>query len=430
MKSTQNNLSIINNVGLLFLLAYSLYFFLFPIIFFILEGNEFIENLVYSLYTQKGLWFTSHKSLFYSFTGIVFFLIGYIFFLRNEVSDSNKVLLFFDKKWPFRNILLSAIILFFGGVLSKLLNVLKGAHLHGHYWSAVSENQLLNFFVFFNVLQILSLILVLYGYLTAKKECNIFWKRVFFAIFLFMFISMLLATTIHGSKALTLGIIFPVLAMYSSEFSFKKSLIMLCFMAASVIGVMSGKILIENNGINNISAQNNPLHSVVETFIGRSNQTHIITEIFARQDKVIGIKVFGEFYQHLKPPEERINIIQNGNKFAQDYGFINILDNATGVGRTVIGGLYMSFGFLGIVFGMLLLGFLYKTIFLLNRTDFGVIFYSFTLLNLLLRIEQDMLFVLMTISFHFSIVFIVYLAAMKGGIMDHFFHLLKRFIFK
>ena len=141
-----------------------------------------------------------------------------------------------------------------------------------------------------------------------------------------------------------------------------------------------------------------------------------------------GLKIFGEFYEHTKPVKERKNIIQNGNQFAQDFGFINIKDNATGVGRTVIGGLYIAFGFVGIILGMLFLGSLYKMIFWLNTTDFGIIFYSFTLLNLLLRIEQDIFYVILTIIFHFSIVFSVYIAAMKGGIMDMFFGVLKKYL--
>ena len=201
---------------------------------------------------------------------------------------------------------------------------------------------------------------------------------------------------------------------------------MLLLMGVSVALVMSGKTLIENYGTENSDAQNKPFQSVAETFIGRANQTHIVTEIFTRQDKHIGFKIFGEFYEYTKPAQYRKNIIQNGNKFAQDYGFINVLDNATGVGRTVIGGLYIAFGYTGIVLGMFFLGFLFKIIFWLNRTDFGIIFYSFTLLNLLLRIEQDMFYVILTILFHFGIVFTVYIAAMEGGVMDKFFDFLKR----
>ncbi len=425
MLSEDTNQSVVFSIGFLFTIAYGIYFFMFPIFYLFFEGGEWIDNLISIFYTNKGLWFLTYKSIYYSLTGLVFFLVGYISFLKNEDHISKK-LYFFKKKIPFRNILISAIILFSGGLLSKILGILKGAHLHNHYWSAVSDNQMINFLLYFNVLQILSLILVYYGYLVAKKERNIFWKKVFFVISMTLFTIMLLATFIHGGKALTLGIIFPMLVLYSYSFSFKKSVIIFLLMGLSIVLVMSGKILIEGYATENSDVNSKPIQSLVETFIGRVNQTHITTEIFTRQDEYIGFKIFGEFYEHAKPVQYRENIIQNGNEFAQDYGFISVLDNATGVGRTVIGGLYIAFGYIGIILGMLFLGFLYKIIFWLNKTDFGIIFYSFTLLNLLLRIEQDLFYVILTVLFHFSIVFAVYIAAMEGGIMDKFFSFFKK----
>jgi len=421
------NQSIIFNVGLMFAIAYSVYFFLFPALYFGFEDEFIVTDLIRALYTDKGLWFLTYKSMFYSISGLLFFLVGYTYFFKTDKLIS-KPLSFFEKKIPFGNLLLSAVILFSGGILSKILGILKGAHLHSHYWSAISSNQIINFLLFFNVLQILSLIILYYGYLVAKREHNLFWKRLFGLTTLVIFTTMILATFIHGSKALTLGVIFPMLVLYSHAFSFKKSIIIFFLMGFSVLLVMFGKTFVESSLISNGSESYSPMQSMVEGFVGRVNQTHITTEIFTRQDDHIGLKIFGEFYEHTKPVKERKNIIQNGNQFAQDFGFINIKDNATGVGRTVIGGLYIAFGFVGIILGMLFLGSLYKMIFWLNTTDFGIIFYSFTLLNLLLRIEQDIFYVILTIIFHFSIVFSVYIAAMKGGIMDMFFGVLKKYL--
>ena len=411
------------NLGFLFIGTYFIYFLLVPILLYF---NLLDPDLIYSLYTRKGLPFLTFSSLYYILTGLIFFALGYFIFFnkrRNIIKNINLL----NRKWSFINMLIGSVILFSGGVFSKILGVLKGAHLHNHYWSALIDNQMINFFIVFNVLQILALIVIFYAYLLAKKEKNLFWKKIFFRIFLVLFVIMLLATLTHGSKALTLGIIFPILILYASTLSSKQAFLIVVGMFTLTIFIMVGKGIFEDYFRDTSNSQDVTVSERLDAFFGRVNQTHIVTAVVSRQVEPIGIAVFGEFYQHLKFKEYRKNIIQNGNEFAQDYGFIGSNDNVTGVGRTLIGGLYLSFGYLGIMLGMLFLGILYKIIHLSIHTEVGIIFYSFTLLNMLLRIEQDLIIMVNTLVFHLSIVLALHLTIMKGGIIDKFLYRFEKY---
>jgi len=411
-----NNRSLLNNLGLLFLATYSLYFLMLPLLFSLGYVNE---QLIYSLYTRKGLLFITYESYYYIVSGMITFSVGY-FYLGRNVYLNKDVESFFNREWSYRNILVGAAVLFGGGIFSKILGVIKGAHNHPHYWSSIVDSQLINFFIVFNSLQVLSLILLCYGYVLARKNKDNYWKHLFLRIFSFLFVVMLLLTLSHGSKALTLGIVFPIIVLLSGGISVKKSLIVVFGLFALTVMVMLSKSIVEVYYTENLNSIG--LDESVEGFVGRVNQSHIATQVIVAGGEPLGFIVLQEFYEHLKPKKYRINIIQNGNDFAKDYGFINENDNVTGVGRTIIGGLYIAFGYIGIVVGLLILGVIYKLIQASVVTQVGLVFYCFTLLNMLLRIEQDIVFLINTLTFHFVIVLVTHLCVMKGGVIDFIYN--------
>lgn len=408
-----NRNSVFFNLGLLFSATFIVYFFIFPVA--VLLG-VFDEKFIDSIYTRKGLDFISPRAAFYLIGGFVCFNLGY-WFLRNEKWLINLVTSR-QCEWRFPNILVGAVGLFVAGIFSKFLGVLKGAHNHPHYWSPLIEDQLVNFFLFVNPLQILALILVFFGLLCARDACHRRWEKIFSIVFVPMFIAMLLASFLLGSKALTLGIVFPLLAMMAMRLSFWKSLILVVCLFIFTILVMVGKSIVENSLTQSDSGYD--VARISQTFFGRVNQSHIVTKIVSIDEERLGPRVFLEFIEHLKPKTYRSNIIANGNEFAYEYGFINENDTVTGVGRTVVGGLFIAFGWWGIIVGMFFLGCIYRMISGFAATQIGFVFYVFALFNMLVRIEQDLVFLIITLVFHLSIVLCVHFVIVKDGMLDWF----------
>lgn len=408
-----NRNSVFFKLGLLFSATFVVYFFVLPVI--VLLG-VFDEKFIDSIYTRKGLDLMSPRAAFYLIGGFVCFNLGY-WFLRNENRLINLVASR-QCEWRFPNILVGAVGLFVAGIFSKILGVLKGAHNHPHYWSPLIEDQLVNFFLFVNPLQILALILVFFGLLSARDVNDRRWGKIFAIVFVPMFITMVLASLLLGSKALTLGIVFPVLAMVAMRFSFWKSVFLVVCLFIFTTLVMVGKSIVETS-----LTQSNfdyDVARVSQTFFGRVNQSHIVTKIANIDEERLGSRVFLEFIEHLKPKTYRSNIIANGNEFAHEYGFINENDKVTGVGRTVVGGLFIAFGWWGIIVGMFFLGCIYSMISGFAATKVGFVFYVFTLFNMLVRIEQDLIFLIITLFFHLSIVLCVHFVIVKDGMLDWF----------
>ena len=409
-----NRDSIFLNLGLLFSATFCLYFFGFALcrVFGLID-----DAVVESLYTRKGIDYLTAQSLFYMVSSLIMFNLGY------WAIQSWDGVGFFGRKiggnWSFRNIFLGAICSFGGGVFSKIIGVLKGAHEHPHYWSPLIENQAINFFIFFNPLQILALILIFFGYLLAKDNKDAFWQRIYFWVFVPLFTSMLLATLMLGSKALTLGIIFPILTMMALRVPTIKSVAIVGILFGLTVTVMVGKSVFESHLVD--GQANATVDSVIETFIGRVNQSHVVTQVVNVAAPPLGPRVLLEFVEHLKPKHLRDQIIENGNEFGRMYGFIGADDRVTGVGRTVVAGLYLSFGFVGVMMGMFVLGVLYRLISDFAAVPVGFIFFVFTLFNMLVRIEQDMIFLIITLCFHLTIAIWIHFMVKENGVFDKLF---------
>lgn len=409
-RSIVSSSSILLRLDYIFAATFCVYFFLFPLLSFLdLIGNSLIDQL----YASKGLEFFSRDALFYCLTGLVFFVLGYR--LVANPSRFIKKCSFFSTYWSYRNILIFAVFVFAAGVGSKIIGVFKNAHEHPHYASQFIESQLLNFFIILNPLQILAITLIFFGFVRARAEGDLFWKKIFAYAFFPIYFVLVSATLTQGSKAVTLGLLFPILAIYGLTLSSKKSFAVVCILGLTTLAVMGGKTFVERQ---NIGGSVDIVRTGVVSFIGRVNQSHIVTRVIAYDETPIGPTVLLEWYEHLKPKQYRNSIIQNGNEFARQYGFVNDRDLATGVGRTVIGGLHLAFGFNGVIIGMFLLGVLYSFISGFATTPTGIIFFGISLLNLLLRIEQDVVFLVIMVFFHLSIVLVAHIFMMDDGLIN------------
>jgi hypothetical protein len=415
MSREKINYSIFLNVGLLFGIVYFAYFLFIPSWYFIdnfLDADLLSQSLIETLYDKHNLIFLSYKSLYLSSIGLLFFLTGYC--LVNNV----QFLRIANKSWSFRNILVALIVIFSGGILSKIRGILNGAHLHFHFDSDLIQSNLVVFFTSINILQVTALVLAAVGLVKAIKEKKHRWKKIFAIIFVSLFILLLSASFLFGSKFLTISIAFSVSVVFSTLLTMRLQIITLIIIGLFGVSTIFVKNYIEDTETIYATKKEQVLNSI-DSFVGRVNQTHIVTEITLRDDDKVGLYPYLEIVKDFLPATEREKFRGEGNRFGHEYGFISASDFNTGVGKTIIGDFYLSFGFFGVTLGMLIVGFIFRLISLYASISYnGLLFYSMVMPTLLVRIEQGFVYLINSIVFVLIITTIVSVFASKGGIFD------------
>ena len=417
MNSEKINHSIFLNIGLLFGVTYFMYFLLFPSLFFIdniLDVDLLSQSLIEILYDKHNLIFLSYKSLYLSIIGLLFFIIGY--YLLKNVQHIKKT----NKSWSFRNILIVLIVLFSGGILSKIRGVLNGAYLHFHFDSDLIQSNLVVFFTSINILQVMALVLAAIGLVKAIKERNHRWKSIFTTIFVTLFILLFFASYSFGSKFLTISIVLSVIVIFSTLFTMRVQIIILIITGLFAISTIFAKNYLEDisRGTSHDTTQEQLLNAI-DSFVGRVNQTHILTEITLRDDDKVGFYPYLELVKVFLPANDREQFSGEGNRFGHEYGFLSESDPNTGVGKTIIGDFYLSFGFFGIALGMMIVGFILKLINLFAiSSNTGLLFYSLILPILLVRIEQGFVTLIISILYILILTLITNLLMLKSGIFN------------
>lgn len=428
------NKSLMLNIGFLFSSTYFLYFLSLPFLFFLdnkLGTNLGSDSFIYVLYTKKGLRFATEGSIYIIISGLIAFLTGYYIFLSEKLASKNWFvsLKFFNREWSYRNIYITAVIVFSGGLLSKVLGVLKGAHLHFHFSSSLLGNNLLAFFSCFNILHFAALALFTFGYLKSKEDNDEKWHKIFKKTFISVLIAMILISFNFGGKVLTLNIIFPVIVIFSYFGKNQRNQIILFLMLALFsVGIMMAKDL-ANRTMNKHLNKNN-FHTSVETFLGRVAQNHVVTEVTLRSDIKHTTRSFHEMIQFFKPKQFRKSVLPDGNTFGQKYGFITNEDNNTGVGRTILGAFFQDYGITSVIIGMFLVGLVFRFIQGFSITNMGIIFYSIVLTRLLSKVEQNFVYLVDMINVYFLIALFIHLTAMRGGFIDIGFNILNKILGK
>jgi hypothetical protein len=416
----------IMNPGNMFILAYCLYFLITPLAFYL--ETEFgidlnIEGVVYHLYNQKGLRFLTLNSLYFIVSGLAFFVIGYYFVIKNIKNINIR---FLHNGWPYKNILIGSALLFLAGTASKIIGVIKGAHLHFHFSSSLLGSNLVAYFTALNILHIASLALLIFGYFLSKDNDDKAWSSKFATISIVAFILMFLISLNFGGKILTLTLIFPliVIASYFTKNIKKQARLLVILIVASFVIVIvkniSNNYMYEPN-VTDMTIANDPATNkykdIMLSIVGRINMTHIFTEITARNESEVETSTNSYTDRFLKKIGGN-KIKGKGNEFARQYGFVVSTDHRTGVGKTIIGGFYLYHGAYGVLLGMFLLGMLYRLINKLTVTNVGLFFYSIILTRLMARIEQDVFFLLSTIGMYLIIALLMHITIMENGIID------------
>ena len=125
---------------------------------------------------------------------------------------------------------------------------------------------------------------------------------------------------------------------------------------------------------------------VFDSSIGRIDQSRVLSAVFEKTEKFLHGETFLELLTSFGPPRFiwknklfSINIL--GNKYGRQIGILGPNDFQTSINPTMIGDWYMNFGIVGIIFGMFLMGMIFRFIYNYliletNNSLSGVMIYS------------------------------------------------------
>ncbi len=112
----------------------------------------------------------------------------------------------------------------------------------------------------------------------------------------------------------------------------------------------------------------------IDSSIGSINQLFIIKPVVERTDSYLYGKDYKDFFVILGPPRfiwrDKPITSAGGNKLGKELGIVPV-GGITTIGPTVVGDWYMNFGIWGVIFGMALIGFIWRLIYSLLITNSG-----------------------------------------------------------
>lgn len=130
-----------------------------------------------------------------------------------------------------------------------------------------------------------------------------------------------------------------------------------------------------------------------DSTIGRIGQLHVFSAVVEKTNEYLYGRNIPYLFNHLGVPNsmiERVVGIGAGTEFGKKYGIVN--ESITGVAPTQMGDLYLNFGLAGVLFGMMIFGYLYRKIFeklAHNPYPSGIFIYSILWIVMLHGLEQS-----------------------------------------
>ncbi|MDP3725180.1 MAG: O-antigen polymerase, partial [Nanoarchaeota archaeon] len=235
-----------------------------------------------------------------------------------------------------------------------------------------------------------------------KKQGNAshkVWRKISWALLILEVGSGLL--TGNRLPVITAIMLYAVVRHYAYKKSWKHFIAVVVF---SVIVIMPAGSFFERPG-DMLSAlkTSKPGQIVLDTTMGRFSQNVVISSIIKKTEHYSYGKNLLNFFVSLGPPrfiwKDKPVISFQGNKFGREYGVINDFDFNTNVGPTIVGDLYMNFGFWGIIGGLFAFGLIFRFLFDLlisfpARAPGGVLIYAVLWPDLIKGMENDVASVL------------------------------------
>ena len=372
------------NLGFSFLAYYIVIFSILPIAFALGLTTEF-TNL-----PARGINFLSKESLTYLVTGFFAFLVGYS--AMGGQLTLNSLADFLNNPWdPGRSLWVLALVFVSGFAIKcpRILSTLAEAN------SEVSTTLLS--FLSLNPLHFIALAIAFSQYFfllrNRDKQAKL-WRIIAWLLFIFEFLGQV------KFGAGRMSILTPVVIyLITRHYLYRRCAGRIILIGLGVFLLifplklyMKDKSNLDENyftiqqGHSSIETLTSDLAKtatlMIDSSVGRLGQSHIFTAVVNRTEQFLygqGLLDFFHAFTISSFFNQPSHFINDGNDFGKAIGLLRTHDNVTGVGPTQIGDLYLNFGFSGVIFGMLLMGILYRYLFkslVVSNSISGIMCYS------------------------------------------------------
>ena len=336
-----------------------------------------------------------YKALGYATVGLVFFIIGYFnkfsFFISNKLPNPLK------SEWNFIRASWIFGIVFVFGFIIKTFRIFGGGYYHLKASPSFAQGPFYNLIGTLDWLSYIALAIAFIIYFHFKKIGDNRYKIWRVVAWGSLFLEMLYALPSCGRMAaITPFVIYLIIRWYIWKRNFWNVLFVAGIITLFVFPIGNAcrhpKALIDYQ-TTSVIAQKSSVSLVLnsgrfaaDSFLSRINQSAVLSAIINHPQPLEYGKSFKEILLVFSPPrfiwkDKPLSINASSNDFGHRIGVLADDDRITGVGPTVVGYWLINFGLAGVVFGMFLMGMLFRLIYeyLIKRTETslsGVMIYS------------------------------------------------------
>lgn len=381
-------------LGNSFLLYYLLIFGSLPLALFFGIPSKYVEYfLTQGVPAFNGLVFV------YLLVGIIFFILGYKFFNFKILTEKTSAI--FKKEWNFKRTFFVFAAVFITGIFIKGIRIFEGGY------SRLNISQSFVNSPFYSLIGLLdwlgptalAIAFVYYFYLLKNNDFRYkIWRAIAWLAFAVEFF--------YGFFSLSrFSAIIPILVYlitkhYVYNRSYKRVIIaglLIFIVLMPVLNFYRNPASFYSYAVGGKIEIKNIEQFIIDSSVGRVNQSKIIFNVFEKTDKFLHGKNLLNFFVSLGPPrfiwKNKPVINAFGNDFGRKYGILNPDDFQTSVAPTMVGDLYINFGLMGIAFGMLTFGMLYRIFFdsLIRKSAIslsGVVIYSISWIQIIRGTED------------------------------------------
>lgn len=342
----------IHNFGFGFIFYYLFSYFSVPFFvetytyFFNAKFKEEIFEYFFAfdnIYTYEALWL--------AFLGLMSFCLGY--FILGRISFKPPSI--YRANWSSFKLYYGGIGLFVGGYLIKFYGMATGSVRTLQYEDAIIQNTLFSYVIAPNPLHLFGLLLLIIYYLKDKDKRKKRNVKMVGGVLLFIY---LISIVNLGSKYMMLApfIFAVIIKSMTGTLYLKKAIVALALVTITIFTLDQYK----NSFAQDWQVQST-LFSRIDPFVTRLSQIQTFTQIVDVDAEKWNGRSFLQFFEEFKPKGFRQNYIPQ--TWAKEYRLIADSDDKTGVASTNIGDFYLNFGSLGLLLGMLVMGFLHRMLY-------------------------------------------------------------------